>query len=187
MDCSTTWMWQTCRLIANTTRLGLLQEIEKDSTQCVSALAMRVERIPASVSTQLRMLCDAGLITDRRQGQQVFYQLRMDEKYPYILKLNNALRESFSDNIPYKDIMRQATGCTHWRRIELLQLLKGQSVHMEEFIEKTGMASSAFLRHAGKLEARDYLTAKGKIYSAGRPVGSVAKALLEIILPGQQI
>ncbi len=181
MNCSTTWLWQTCRLIANTTRLKLLQEIDKDPEQCVSALAAQAERTPAAVSTQLRMICDAGLIADRRQGQQVFYQLRKDREYSYILNLNNALRKSFSENIPYQNIMRQATGCTHWRRIELLQLLAKQSMPIEDMEKKTVMAPSALLRHMGKLESRGYVVSQGKQYNIGQPSGHVAKALLKII------
>ncbi len=181
MDCSTTWLWQTCRLIANTTRLNLLQEIDKDPDQCVSALAAQVERTPAAVSTQLRMLCDAGLITDHRQGQQVFYKLRKDREYSYILNLNKALQESFSDNIPYQDIMRQATGCTHWRRIELLQRLANQSILIKDMEKETVMAPSALLRHISKLESRGYVTSLGKQYNIGHPSGHLAKALLGII------
>ncbi len=181
MNCSTTWLWQTCRMIANTTRLNLLQEIDENPEQCVSALAAQVERTPASVSTQLRMLCDAGLIADHRQGQQVFYRLRKDRDYPYILNLNNALRKSFSNNISYQDIMRQATGCTHWRRIELLQLLGTQSMLVEEMEKKTVMASPALLRHMSKLESRNYIICQGKQFSTGHPSGHIAKALLKII------
>jgi len=181
MDCSTTWLWQACRLIANTTRLNLLEEIDKNPEQCVSALATQVERTPAAVSTQLRMLCDAGLITDHRQEQQVFYQLRKDREYSYILNLNNALRESFSDNIPYQDIMRQATGCTHWRRIELLQMLARQPMPIEDMEKKTVMASPALLRHMSKLESRNYIMCQGKQFSIGHPSGHIAKALLKTI------
>lgn len=180
-DNTTTWLWQTCRLIANTTRLNLLQEIDKDPEQCVSALATQVERTPAAVSTQLRMLCDAGLTADRRQGQQVFYQLRNDKEYPYILKINKALRESFSDDIPYSYMMRQATACTHWRRIELLRLLARQPMLIDEMEKKTVMAAPALLRHMSKLESRNYVVAQGKQFSLGYPSGHIAKALLQII------
>ena len=181
MNCSTTWLWQTCRLIANTTRLKLLQEIDKNPEQCVSALAVQVDRTPAAVSTQLRMICDAGLIEDHRQGQQVFYRLRKDRDYPYILNLNNALLESFLDNTPYQDIMRQATGCTHWRRIELLQLLTKQSMPIEDMEKETVMAPSALLRHINKLESRGYVVSQEKQYNIGQPSGQIANALLKII------
>ena len=131
MNNSTTWLWQTCRLIASPTRLGLLQEIEQNPEQCVGALAACVEKSPSAISTQLRMLCYAGLIEDHRSGQQVYYQMPGDRVHSDILKLNNALKKSFLEDIPYSKIMRQATGCTHWRRIELLQLLAGHSLHME--------------------------------------------------------
>jgi len=181
MNCSITWLWQTCRLIASTTRLKLLQQIDKNPEQCVSALAAQVDRTPASISTQLRMLCEAGLIEDHRSGQQVFYRFRKDRDYPYILNLNNALLESFSNNISHQDIMRQATGCTHWRRIELLQLLAKQSMIIEDMEKKTVMTPSALSRHIGKLESRGYVVSQGKQYSIGKPSGHIAKALLEII------
>lgn len=182
MNNSTTWLWQTCRLIANTTRLGLLQEIIHNPEQCVSALAAGVGRTPPAVSTQLRMLCDAGLITDRRRGQQVYYQFQVNRAHPHVLKLNSALQKSFSEKIPHQDIMRQATGCTHWRRIELLKLLADKPIHIEDLAKKTVMAPSSFLRHMGKLEARGYVTFQGKLCSVGRPAGHLAKALLELIM-----
>jgi len=182
MNNSTTWIWQTCRLIANTTRLALLQEIVRNPEYCVGVLADRVGRTSPAVSTQLRMLCDAGLITDHRRSQNVFYRLADDRAYLHILQLNQALQKSFSKEIPYQDIMRQATGCTHWRRIELLKLLPDTPIHIEELTKRTLMAPTALFRHMGKLEARGYVTVKGKLYSLGCPDGYVAKALLQIIM-----
>jgi len=181
MNESTLYLWQTCRVIASETRLRLLWEVFKTPELCVSALAEKSGMAPAAASTQLRMLCDEGLIQDHRRGQQVYYEAESKNAPLHILLLRTALKKCCDNTISFHSTAYQATGCTHQRRIELLKRITEAPRSLHDLAEQTVMSPGALQRHIHKLEARQYIRAKGKLYTLNTPEGHLAKALVKII------
>ncbi|HSP41271.1 MAG TPA: metalloregulator ArsR/SmtB family transcription factor [Luteolibacter sp.] len=62
------------RAFAEGTRLAIIQEL-KEGELTVSEIVERLTTSQANVSKQLKLLHDAGLLTRRKQGTQVLYQI----------------------------------------------------------------------------------------------------------------
>ncbi len=62
------------KLLAHPERLRILDAIRRDS-ECVCHLEAMLGKPQPYVSQQLRLLREAGLIADEKQGQNVFYRL----------------------------------------------------------------------------------------------------------------
>ncbi|MCU0962738.1 MAG: metalloregulator ArsR/SmtB family transcription factor [Pirellulaceae bacterium] len=62
-------------VLANDTRLRLLQEITRCDEVCTSELAERLDMKPQAVSNQLQRLQDKGIVGSRRSGNNVFYRI----------------------------------------------------------------------------------------------------------------
>lgn len=68
---------QTAKLfhiLSHQARLHILDELRKDEA-CVCHLQAVLRRPQAYVSQQLRVLREAGLVTDQREGTLVYYRL----------------------------------------------------------------------------------------------------------------
>lgn len=66
------------KLLAHPERLRILDAIRRDA-ECVCHLEALLGKPQPYVSQQLRLLRDAGLIEDRRQGQNIYYWLKDEE------------------------------------------------------------------------------------------------------------
>ncbi|MCS6977182.1 MAG: metalloregulator ArsR/SmtB family transcription factor [Gemmatales bacterium] len=62
-------------ILANDTRLRLLHEIARREEACTSELAEVLEMKPQAISNQLQRLQDKGIVTSRRDGKNVYYQI----------------------------------------------------------------------------------------------------------------
>jgi ArsR family transcriptional regulator len=62
------------KLLAHPERLRILDAIRRDA-ECVCHLEALLAKPQPYVSQQLRLLRDAGLIEDRKEGQNVYYAL----------------------------------------------------------------------------------------------------------------
>ena len=71
------------QILAHPVRLRLLVELSREE-ECVCHLAALLERPQPYISQQLAELRQAGLVSDRREGQRVFYRL-IDERVPSVL------------------------------------------------------------------------------------------------------
>ena len=80
--------WDILKLLADATRLRLIALLEREElavTELQEILGMGQSRI----SSQLALLRQAGLVTDRRDGKRAFYSLR-DDSGPHQRKLVQA-------------------------------------------------------------------------------------------------
>jgi DNA-binding transcriptional ArsR family regulator len=62
------------RAFAESTRLAIVQEL-KSGELSVSEIVDRLTTSQANVSKQLKLLYDAGIVSRRKQGTQVLYQI----------------------------------------------------------------------------------------------------------------
>lgn len=63
------------KAIADPTRMKILAALRAADELCVCDIAAVVEMSESAVSHQLRLLREVNLVTSRREGRQVFYQL----------------------------------------------------------------------------------------------------------------
>ncbi|NLF01159.1 MAG: helix-turn-helix transcriptional regulator [Anaerolineales bacterium] len=66
------------QVLSHQARLRILDELRKDEA-CVCHLQAVLGRPQAYVSQQLRVLREAGLVTDRKDGLMVYYRLASPE------------------------------------------------------------------------------------------------------------
>jgi len=81
-------------ILSHAVRLQILNELRKRSA-CVCHLQAVTHRPQAYVSQQLRILRDADLVIDEKEGQNVFYRLQ-DEAVRRILQETMGEAESAS-------------------------------------------------------------------------------------------
>lgn len=62
------------RAFAETSRLAIIQEL-KSGERSVSEIVDTLPTSQANVSKQLKLLHDAGVVSRRKEGTQVFYQI----------------------------------------------------------------------------------------------------------------
>ena len=63
------------KILANDTRLRLIHALVRNNELRVSDLAKSLGMKPQAVSNQLQRLSDLGILTSRRQGNNIHYQL----------------------------------------------------------------------------------------------------------------
>ncbi|NIS82985.1 MAG: metalloregulator ArsR/SmtB family transcription factor [Anaerolineales bacterium] len=63
------------KALAHPIRLQILEVLDREGESCVCHLEHRLGQRQAYISQQLARLRDAGLVTDRRVGLNVFYDL----------------------------------------------------------------------------------------------------------------
>lgn len=69
---------QFFQLLSDETRLRSLLLMQQEGELCVCELTHALDEIQPKVSRHLAALRDAGIVTDRRQGQWIYYQLHPD-------------------------------------------------------------------------------------------------------------
>jgi ArsR family transcriptional regulator len=63
------------KALGHQTRLLILEVLREEGEACVCHLEVRLRQRQAYISQQLARLREAGLVTDRRDGMNVFYAL----------------------------------------------------------------------------------------------------------------
>ncbi len=66
------------KVLSVDTRVRIIQSL-KSGPLCVNALARRLDITPAAVSQHLRILRDAGIVSDEKRGYYVHYSLDHEE------------------------------------------------------------------------------------------------------------
>lgn len=66
---------QFYRLLGDTTRLYCLQLLAKNGELCVCELTTALDTIQPKISRHLATMREAGLVSDRRAGQWIYYCL----------------------------------------------------------------------------------------------------------------
>lgn len=63
------------KVLANDTRLRLLHALIRNEELCVTDLAATVGMKPQAVSNQLQRLSDLGILSSRREGNNILYRV----------------------------------------------------------------------------------------------------------------
>ena len=84
------------KVLANDTRLRLLHALVRVDELCVTDLAAAIGMKPQAVSNQLQRLSDLGILTSRRDGNNIHYRL-VDLCVRSLLDQGLCLMEEVSD------------------------------------------------------------------------------------------
>jgi len=97
------------KVLANDTRLRLLHALIRADELCVTDLASAVGMKPQAVSNQLQRLSDLGILSSRRDGNNVLYRV-VDICVSGLIDQGWCLTETAGDRSPLTD--RAAKCCT---------------------------------------------------------------------------
>lgn len=87
------------KLLANETRLRLLHSLSREGEVCVTELSNGVGMKPQAVSNQLQMLASRGIVSSRRNGNQIYYRI-VDPCVTNLLDRGLCLMEDAKDRKP---------------------------------------------------------------------------------------
>lgn len=97
-----TVLQDVCAALANDTRQRCLLLLLAHDELCVCELTHALGLSQPHVSRHLAMLREAGLVSDRRQGQWVHYRLAPDLP-GWVRRVLDALREGAAGTPPFSD------------------------------------------------------------------------------------
>lgn len=80
------------KVLANDTRLRLLHALARTDEMCVTELANSVGMKSQAVSNQLQRLVDRGIVSHKRNGNQIYYRI-VDPCVPSLLDRGLCLME----------------------------------------------------------------------------------------------
>ena len=174
-------LWRTCRALANRTRLRMFGLLMKEPGLTVSAVSQRLDLALPVASQYLRALEARGLVTARRSGRWVHYQLpRADAERP-VGELVASIRLVFQrDARPEEKLFKLATAFTHPRRIEVFRALQHHTWNFGQLKAATRLSAWSLRRHLGKLERRGFVRQQRNFFTATYAEGAVGRALARL-------
>lgn len=69
---------QVFRAMSDLTRLRCLMLMQAEGELCVCELTHALDEIQPKISRHLAILRDSGIVSDRRQGQWIYYRIQAD-------------------------------------------------------------------------------------------------------------
>ncbi|MCB0881137.1 MAG: winged helix-turn-helix transcriptional regulator [Thermoleophilia bacterium] len=92
------------RTLGHPVRIRVL-ELLSESPRTVRELLEEIQIIPSSLSQQLAVLRRSGIVTSRREGAAVTYELAGERVAEMMLAARRVLRELLNDRIALKDAL----------------------------------------------------------------------------------
>ncbi len=176
-------LWRTCRVLANRSRLAILQQMAEHGELSVSDAARELGLAIAVASQYMRALNARGLCAVRRSGRFVYYRIEGNRTIPGSCELLAAAVDALRRHRrPARFVRRIATGFTHPRRIEILRALGHETLTFRELKTATRISRWALLRHLGKLQARGLVKETEGRYRCLKPRSGLAQALMRLAL-----
>ena len=93
---------QLIQALADQTRLRSILLLIQEGELCVCELMYALDVIQPKISRHLSVLRDAGLVSNRRQGQWIYYQLQKDLP-TWALDMINCAYKGAKNRAPYTD------------------------------------------------------------------------------------
>ena len=175
------FVWKLCRVIANRSRLKIMQHLISEIELPVSGIALALGLTRPSASRHIRLLSEYGFIEATPSSKWLLCHIRkpMQESPMYDLQ-KTLLKQLRAGEIHIDKIYRSATAFTHERRIRIIQLLQDRSMPFNELIVAADISGIALHRHINKLIDRNLIKESDDIYSFTRPSDPILKSLLKL-------
>lgn len=175
-------LWRTCRVLANPTRLRLLQLLLERPGSNVSQLAESMNIGISAASQELRRVQSRGLIRRTQQGPSVVYLPVPDPQVPSAAPLLKALQTAWAANRNGSEkIARLAKGLACERRISLVRALVPQPQPNDQLAHLVRTRSANLKKHLRILRKSGWVTKIDKRFAllpAGHPVQAALLKLL---------
>ena len=88
---------EIARALAHATRLKIIDLLKAEGEYCVCDLTEELEVSQSTVSKHLRVLKDSGLVNSRKEGLQVYYNLRAPCVGNFFSCLDQVLKNNLKD------------------------------------------------------------------------------------------
>jgi len=173
-------LWKTCRVLANKTRLDILQNLMCNAERCVLHVARANNLTEVVASQHLRLLHEHGFLQVERKSKWTFYRAGAPLKGSYAEHIFEPLKKRLmSKNSSKDDILRLFTAFTHPRRIEIAKALLIRDHKFEELISACDISRQALYRHLDKLISRNFISQNNGAYQIIRSRKGLKKVLLD--------
>ena len=93
----------TCKALSHPARLEILQTLALRGTCICGEIVDLMPLSQATVSQHLKILKNAGLITNEKQGKQVYYSLRMRCALDFLDCVESVLKEQVKERLSVID------------------------------------------------------------------------------------
>ena len=172
-------LWRTCRVLANRTRLKMLDLLIREQPLSVSALASQLNIALPVASQSLRALEARGFLISRRVSRRVDYRLN----YEGASRLVASVRQAFQlYPMPLETIFKLATAFTHPRRVEVFRALAGSSRSVDQLRSFTRIPGRSLYRHLAKLESRGFVRQQQGLFQIVERTDALGKSLARLAL-----
>jgi DNA-binding transcriptional ArsR family regulator len=174
-------LWRTCRVLANRTRLQMLNLLRQQPGLSVSAVADLLGLSLPVASQYLRALEARGLLKVRRVGRRVTYWPASTSSGGFLAPLLAALHQVFRrDAHAVETIFKTATAFSHSRRIEIFRALRVTEQTPEQLRVVTRVSAPAMWRHLRKLTARGFVAGRRGRYTVMPRADALGRALARL-------
>ncbi len=176
-------LWRTCRVLANPDRLRLFSALTRKQPQTVSSLAEQVGISLPKASMYLRAMESRGLLSARRVGRKVEYQIPSGSADLEMSELLKSLRElAKGDERPLSKIFSLATGFTHPARIETYRKIAAGLGKLDQLAKELKLSPRIVARQLKKLTSRGYIATNDHRYEVAKHPEAVGRALADLAL-----
>lgn len=86
------------RGLGDTTRLSILEVLREEGEKTASDIVKKTGQHQSNISNHLSCLLDCGLVSNRREGKNIFYKLS-NEKIIKLLEESDAILSEFAHGI----------------------------------------------------------------------------------------
>lgn len=150
-------VWRTCRVLANRSRLRLLELVCEEKRVCVSVAARRAGLSEGRASTALRALQARGLLSVARESRWVYYLPQHDPLVEHAEAVLQAASRAFSRGDTAESMVRAFTAFTHPRRLAIVAEVAARPMTGEHISRTCRISYPAVRRHLFKLLRRGML------------------------------
>ena len=173
-------IWRSCRVLASTRRLAILQVVIERGPVCVKEVA-QICHLPENTATQyLRALQSRGLLAAHRQSRWVYYAPQADPAVQHAQPMLEAMRNAFAQGESRKAMVAALTAFTHPRRIAMVRQLAAGPASVPEVASAIGASRQAGYRQMEKLAERAVVILRmDERWELARPAAGLAHTLLQ--------
>lgn len=147
-------LWRTFRVLANPTRLGILDFLCSSPPSSVEGIAAACNITESKASEHLRALHSRGLLAVQRISRYAFYRHLADPSVRHAGAILGLCRAASGRGDAISDRLQSLTAFTHARRIAIVQELVHAPAGIEHLVNRCNISHQALFRHLDKLRRR---------------------------------
>lgn len=173
--------WKLCRVLANKSRLKILQLLLNEPELCVCDIAQGQGLTRPSASKHIQLLSEYNFIETTPSSKWLLCRVYESSKNDPLDDVRKIIFKKLrGDETQIDSIYQSATAFTHERRIRIIQLLRSRNMPLENLISASEISGIALTRHIKKLANRGLVAEDDGIYRFTSPADPFLKSLLHL-------